>query len=41
MSEKNGAVSSNVIQASPAVGAKCVRSSGSSFNTVMTQENFT
>lgn len=33
MSEKNGAVSSNGMQASPAVGAKCVKSSGSSFST--------
>lgn len=33
MSEKNGAVSSRGMQASPAVGAKCVKSSGSSFNT--------
>lgn len=33
MSEKNGAVSSSGMQASPAVGAKCVKSSGSSFST--------
>lgn len=33
ISEKNGAVSSNGMHASPAVGAKCVKSSGSSFNT--------
>jgi hypothetical protein len=33
MSEKNGAASSSGIQASPAVGAKCVKSSGSSLST--------
>lgn len=33
MSEKNGVVSSRGMQASPAVGAKCVKSSGSSFST--------
>lgn len=33
MSEKNGAVSSSGMHASPAVGAKCVKSSGSSFST--------
>lgn len=33
MSEKNGAASSRGMQASPAVGAKCVKSSGSSLST--------
>jgi hypothetical protein len=33
MSEKKGVVSSIEMQASPAVGAKCVKSSGSSLST--------
>lgn len=41
MSEKNGVESSNGMQASPAVGARCVKSSGSSLSTAKMTEKIT